>query len=160
MNFTGQQGSFRLVVTTLVAALVWPGPWSAPAAPRELSDAEMDEVCAKGSTGFDVDLRTIHELVMSFTHHTAVAQVAGTILWRVEANTADPAQVQVLVGSQPLAPNTPLTLQAIQPIQIRAVNAAVRVTGDLNLSIKTSAAMTRTLARHQGILSRLGGLRH
>ncbi len=156
MRLSGKQGPAVLVATisVVLGGLWWTG--DAQAAPRELNDAEMDEICAKGTTGFDVDLATIHEMVMAFSHHSAVAQVAGTILWTVEANTTDPAQVQVLVGSQPVTPDTPITPQAIQPIQIRAIDAAVRVTGDLNISVKTPPSITRVLERQQAMLAGMG----
>ena len=149
----------KLATAVVAIAAVLFAP-HANAAYREMNDAQMDEVCAKGTTGFDVDLTTVQQMVMNFSQNSAVAQVSGSLLWRVEANTTDPARVQVTVGSQPVALNTSFTTETLQPIQIRAVDAAVRATGDLNISIQTSAALTRALARQHAVLARFGGLRH
>ncbi len=101
----------------------------------------MDQVCAKGTTGSALDYATIHRLVMDFSHRSATAQINGSLAWRIE--TDRPSHVQVRV------PGAAADVALLRPVEIRVVDANVRLTGDLNLAVRTSAAMTRALTRHQ-----------
>ena len=60
------------------------------ARPREMADAEMDQVCAKGSTGPSLNPVAINQLVFQFTQATSLGQVSGSgsVLVQVSPNAS------------------------------------------------------------------------
>jgi hypothetical protein len=123
------------------------------AAPRELSDVEMDKVHGQSAQIDAMTMTQIANMVLDFTHRSAANIVSGSVQFQVEASTTDPAQVQVMVGSQLVTPNTTVALTAMDTIHIRATDASVRMIGNVNLNIVRNTALPAAAAN---LLARYG----
>lgn len=139
------------------------GALPAGAAPRRLSDAELDRVCAKGSTGAGDHLVPLRAIQFDFQHAGTATQVAGSGRLLVEASSADPARVQVASGQSLRPARNPqgqfsigAGATAFRGVQIRATDAAVRVTADLDVSVKTAGHQSLRASRDNAILRPAG----
>ncbi len=151
-----------LLATALSTCLVASAP-QAGAAPRRLSDAELDRVCAKGSTGTGDHLIPLRAIQFDFQHAGTATQVAGSGRLLVEANTADPARVQIASGQSLRLTRNPqggfssiAGGTAFRGVQIRADDAAVRVTADFDVSVKTASNQTLRSSRDNALMRPAG----
>jgi hypothetical protein len=151
------------MATALCTCLLAIGP-TADAAPRRLSDAELDRVCARGSAGSGDHLIALREILFDFGHSGIASQVTGTGRLLVEANTADPARVQIASGQGVRLTKNPQggyssvsNSTAFRGIQIGANDAAVRVTADFDVAVKTSGNQALRSSRNNA-LQRPAGL--
>ncbi len=150
---TWQTKGKRAAAPVCLAAVLWIQAGQTHAAPREMSDAEMDNVHGKSGTVDAMTMTQIANMVMDFTHRSAAQTVSGSVSLLVESSTTDPARVQVMIGSQPVSVSTPVTRGALDTIHIRASEAAVRVIGDVNLSVIRNSALPAAAA---SLLQRYG----
>jgi hypothetical protein len=136
---------------------------TAGAAPRRLSDAELDRVCAKGSAGASDHLVLLRAIQFDFAHSGISSQVTGSGRLFVESNTSDPSRVQVSSG-QPLrlAKNPDGRFSSVtngaafRGLQLRAKDAAVRVTADFDVSVKTTSNQSLRGSRDNALLRPAG----
>ena len=97
-------GSAVAAILFLYASTVW-------AIPHAMSDEELDQVCAGGSSGFNVAMPVIEDMVYQFSHTTPIGQVNGSVQVEVQG---DPSHVTVSpsVPATPVTPSTPATASA------------------------------------------------
>jgi hypothetical protein len=113
----------------------------------------MDKVHGQSAQIDAMTMTQIANMVLDFTHRSAANIVSGSVQFQVEASTTDPAQVQVMVGSQLVTPNTTVALTAMDTIHIRATDASVRMIGNVNLNIVRNTALPAAAAN---LLARYG----
>lgn len=128
-------------------------------APRKLSDTELDRICAKGSVGASDHLIPLREILFDFGHIGLSTQVTGSGRLLVESNTNDPSRIQISSGDNLPLTKTPqggfahtVNGTAFRGIQIRAGNAAVRVTADFDLAVQSAAFHSLRNTRDNSIL--------
>lgn len=114
------------------------------ARPRVMSDAEMDEVCAKGSTGFEVDPVAVNRLVFEFSRPTSLGHVSanGTISVEVLPNASGRT---VIMGPPITSPNG-------APTSIQVVNGTVSIREDVTVNLETLPGMLRALQQNRLVL--------
>ena len=162
---------FTTRISLTLVCLAWFGALSPrlQARPRLLADAEMDQVCAKGSTGFNVDSAVLNQMIFDFSRQTPLGQVSGSGAISVEVIPNTTGKSQILVGAPPTV-GTPTTTGAtpivIPATNIQAVNGTVQVSGDLNINMQTLPGVLRALQQNRLVLppgfnsfSTLGGMR-
>ena len=115
------------------------------AKPRVMADAEMDEVCAKGSTGFNVDSAALNQMVFAFSQATSLGQVSGSGAVTVEVIPNASGQSQFLIG-------TPTTAGATLATDLRVVNGTVQVTGNLNINMQALPSVVNALQQNRLVL--------
>lgn len=151
-----------LLATVLCAGLA-ASTCTAIAAPRRLSDAELDRICAKGSTGTGDHLIPLRAIQFDFQHAGTATQVAGSGRLLVEASTANPARVQIASGQSLRLTKNPqggfssiTGGTAFRGVQIRANEAAVRVTADFDVSVKTAGHQALRSSRDNALMRPAG----
>ena len=127
------------------------------AQPHLLADAELDQVCAKGTAGFNVDPSAINQMIFSFSRQTSLGQVtgSGSITVEVIASAAGKSQITLgpsltIPGGAPTATGaTPIT---ISPTELQVVNGTVQVSGSLTIDMQTLPSVTRALQQNRVVL--------
>src|SRR5580765_8021740 len=71
------------------------------ARPRLMADEEMDQVCAKGSAGLNVDPVAISQMVVAFSRQTPLGRVSGSGSIRVEVIPSSSGKSPMQLG-QPI----------------------------------------------------------
>ena len=110
-----------------------------------MADEELDQVCAKGSTGFNVDSVALNQMVFDFSRQTPLGQVSGSGTMTVEVIPNSLGKSQIHVGSPTLAGSALAT-------EIQVVNGTVRVSGDLNINMQTLPSVLRALQQNRVVL--------
>ena len=138
---------FRLQVSLLPCSLAvfFALFTSLQAQPRVLADEEMDQVCAKGSAGFNVDSVALNQMVFDFSRQTSLGWVSGSGSINVEALSNPSGKSQISVGPQ-------TTTGSALATDLQVVNGTVRVTGDVNINMQTLPAVQRALQQNRLVL--------
>ena len=128
-----------------------------PAQPHVMADEEMDQVCAKGSTGVDVDPVVLNQMVFEFSRQTSLGLVSasGAISVEMIPNSSGKSPIfqgtpiTVASGTPTTPGSTPIT---ISPTDLQVANGTVRVTGDLNINMQTLPSVLRALQQNRLVL--------
>jgi hypothetical protein len=172
-----RQLTTRIPLITACLAALLAAPPVLRAQPRLLEDEEMDQVCAKGSTGFDVDPAALQQMVFDFHRQTSLGlvTVSGKISTEVIANPS--GKPQILLGlpgavaggggtaarsamapaAMSAASGSSAGVTALDAIQIpttdfQVVNGIVRVRGDVNVEMQTLPSVLRALQQNRLLL--------
>jgi hypothetical protein len=159
-----------LLMPPCVAALLAISP-PAQAQPRVMEDDEMDQVCAKGSDGYEVSAVAVHQMVFDFHQQTSVGQVncTGVIVTEIIPNVSGNTQITVgparsAAGSSQSATRTTLTTVVspsataigagfeISPTDIQIANGTVRIRGDINIDVQALPGSLRALEQNRLIM--------
>ena len=144
----------RIAVVPVGLALLCIFAPALQAKPRVMADEDMDEVCAKGSTGISVDSVTLNQ-VISFSQQTSFGMVSGsgTISVEVIPNSAGKTTVfsgsPVTVGVPTKSGATPI---AISPTEVQVMNGTVQISGSLNVNMQTLPSVQNSLQQNQLVL--------
>jgi len=138
-----------------------------------MADAEMDQVCAKGSAGLNVDPAALNQMVFAFSRQTSLGQVSGSGVITVETIPNSASKSQILLGPPVTAPSgaqttpgaalaraagaagggaVPLDASGILPTNLQVVNGTVRVTGDLNITMQTLPSVLSAMQQNRLVL--------
>jgi hypothetical protein len=164
-----------LLIPSCVAALLAFSP-SVQATPRMMDDDELDQVCAKGSDGYEVNAVAVHQMVFDLHQQTSVGRVNCTGVIVTEVLPGESGRTQVTLGSPRLAAgNTPsstrhilITSPVVQSARsaaasagvdiistdIQIVNGTVRIRGDINVDVQALPGSLRALQQNQLVLPR------
>jgi hypothetical protein len=137
-------GLYGSVVSVMALGLMVAGSLEATGQPRVMNDAEMDEVCAKGTAGIDISMASVQEMVFQFQRHTSFGTVTGAGTIRTEflpsASQASQALHAMAASASPLA-----NVTGLEPLQFQVVGATVRMIGDVNIAVDAAPRALRAL---------------
>jgi hypothetical protein len=124
----------------VAAALLVGAAGQCPAA-RLMTDEEMDEVCARGSRGFEVDVAGIREMAFEFSRRGPFGEITGHGVLQVETALNGTAQVNVdVTGTGHF-------------IEVHAADATVRLTGDIDIQFSALPRTIHAVQRNQLLIS-------
>jgi hypothetical protein len=106
----------------------------------------MDQVSARGlTTRTTTTAATFRQLNFDFSRQTSLGTVSGTGRINVEIVPNSTGNSQSAVGTPSLAKSVLVT-------DVQVVNGAVRVTGDLAITLQTLPGVLRTLQQNRPVL--------
>lgn len=122
--------------------------------PREMNDAELDEVCAKGSAGFDLSSVAIHDMLLSFSRESSLGLVSGSGRFQIESSAMGSGQTRISIGGQPVGTGTMTTGAEAPTISIQTVRGTVRITGDLDVAVDAVPQTLQAIERNGLVIPR------
>lgn len=119
------------------------------AKPRVMSDAEMDEVCAKGTEGIEVSMVSVQEIMFQVQKQTSLGKVSSSGTLKTEfLPTSSSSQITTTASASALG-------TGVSPLQIQITGGTVRMLGDVNVTVD---ALPRALRALENRLLLPGGL--
>ena len=117
----------------------------------------MDQVCAKGSAGPNVDPVALNQMVFQFSRQTALGQVSCSGVINVEVIASSSGKSQVQLGSSLVPPSGVPTVTKSAPVTIpptvlQVVNGTVRVSGDVTITMQTLPGVLQALQQNRVVL--------
>lgn len=135
------------------------------ARPRLMADEEMDQVCAKGSTGLNVDSLALNQMVFEFSRQTALGRVSGSAVISVEVIPNALGKSPLMLSPAMTVPGGVRSAQAramaapaafdaidIPPTNIQVMNGRVIVRTDVNINMQTIPSVLRALQQNRLVL--------
>ena len=123
------------------------------AQPRVLADEEMDQVCAKGSTGLSVDPAALNQMFFEISRQTSLGQVTGSGTVSVEVIPNPSGKTQVIVGAPSNIPSgTQAALGSSLATSLQVVNGTVRISSDVTIAMQMLPSALLALQQNRVVL--------